>query len=157
MLETAESFVCKWENLILRKVAFLDVLKPTRIITNLVGMMLFVQVILGGSAVFGYIDVRYHLVWGVVTFGVLIVAMAYAASELGSKSTLFRTGMAAIADYVVQIILGFIALGTNSGVVVVVHLTNAFVLGVLVTYLISFADSADKASTHILSQTQTVH
>ena len=81
--------------------------------------MLFVQVILGGSAVFGYIDVRYHLVWGVVTFGVLIVATAYAASELGSKSTLFRTGIAAIADYVVQIILGFIALGTNSGVVVV--------------------------------------
>jgi hypothetical protein len=63
--------------------------------------------------------------------------------------------MAAIADYVVQI-MGFIALGTNSGVVVVIHLTNAFVLGVLVTYLISFADSADKASTHILSQTQTV-
>jgi len=53
-------------------------------------MMLFVQVILGGSAVFGYIDVRYHLVWGVVTFGVLIVATAYAASELGSKSTLFQ-------------------------------------------------------------------
>jgi len=64
--------------------------------------------------------------------------------------------MAAIADYVLQIILGFIALGANSGVVVVVHLTNAFVLGVLVTYLISFADSADKASIHILSQTQTV-
>jgi hypothetical protein len=64
--------------------------------------------------------------------------------------------MAAMADYVVQIILGIIALGTNSGVVVVVHLTNAFVLGVLVTYLISFADSTDKASTHILSQTQTV-
>ena len=147
LLETAESFVCKWENLILRKVAFLAVLKTTRIITNLVGMMLFVQVILGGSAVFGYIDVRYHLVWGVVTFGVLIVATPYAASELGSKSTLFRTGIAAIADYVVQTILGFIALGTNSGVVVVIHLTNAFVLGVLVTYLISFADSADKAST----------
>jgi len=118
--------------------------------------MLFIQVVLGGSAAFGYIDVRYHLVWGVVTFGVLIVATAYAANELGSKSVLFRTGIAAIADYVVQIILGFIALGTNSGVVVVVHLTNAFVLGVLVTYLISFADSADKTSSHILSQTQTV-
>ena len=118
--------------------------------------MLFVQVILGGSAVFGYIDVQYHLVWGVVTFGVLIIATVYAARELGSKSTLFRTGLAAIADYVVQIVLGFIALGTNSGVVIIIHLTNAFVLGVLVTYLISFADSADKTSSHILSQTQTV-
>src|SRR2546429_4654465 len=118
--------------------------------------MLFVQVILGGSAVFGYIDVQYHIVWGVVIFGVLIIATVYAARQLGSKSTLFRTGIAAIADYVVQIILGFIALGTNGGVVIIVHLTNAFVLGVLVTYLISFADSADKTSSHILSQTQTV-
>ena len=118
--------------------------------------MLFVQVILGGSAVFGYIDVTYHLVWGVVTFGVLVIATVYATIELGSKSTLFRTGVAAIADYVVQIILGFIALGTNSGAVIVVHLTNAFVLGVLVTYLISFADSADKASARMLSQTQAV-
>ena len=133
-----------------------SVLKPARIVANLVGLMLFVQVILGGSAVFGYIDVLYHLVWGVVTFGVLIIATVYAAMELGSKSTLFRTGIAAIADYVVQIILGFVALGTNSGVVIIVHLTNAFVLAVLVTYLISFADSAEKASAHILSQTQTV-
>src|SRR2546430_10632743 len=70
---------------------------------------------------------------------------------LGSKSTLFRTGVAAIADYIVQIILGVVALGLN-GYVVVVHLTNAFVLGVLVTYLISFADSADKISAHVLSQ-----
>ena len=109
--------------------------------------MLFVQVILGGSAVFGLADVRYHLVWGIATFGVLIVATVYAARELGSKSTLFRTGIAAIVDYVVQIILGVTALATNNNsIVVVVHLTNAFVLGVLVTYLISFADSAEKAS-----------
>jgi hypothetical protein len=51
----------------------------------------------------------------------------------------------------VQIILGVIALG-NNGVVIVIHLTNAFVLGVLVTYLISFADSADKASASLLSK-----
>jgi hypothetical protein len=139
--------------MILQKGAFFSVLKPARIVANVVGLMLFVQVILGSSAVFGYIDVSYHLVWGVVTFGVLIIATVYAAMELGSKSTLFRTGIAAIADYVVQIILGFIALGTNSGVVIVVHLTNAFVLGVLVTYPISFADSAEKVSLHPQSPT----
>jgi len=126
-------------------------LKPTRIIANLVGLMLFVQVILGGGAVLLGVPIIYHLVWGAATFIVLIVATFYAATELGSKSTLFRTGVAAIADYIVQIILGVVALGLN-GYVVVVHLTNAFVLGVLVTYLISFADSADKASAHVLSQ-----
>ncbi len=121
-------------------------MRPTRIVANLVGMMLFVQVVLGGLAtVLGY-PVIYHIIWGGVTFVVLIIATVYAVRELGSKSTLFRTGIAAIADYVVQIILGFVALGLNNDAVVVVHLTNAFVLGVLVTYLISFADSAEKAS-----------
>ena len=121
-------------------------MKPTRMVANLVGFMLLVQVILGGSAVFGFIDVIYHIIWGALTFVVLIIATVFAARKLGSKSTLFRTGTAAIVDYVVQIILGFVALGLNNDAVVVVHLANAFVLGVLVTYLISFADSAEKAS-----------
>jgi heme A synthase len=119
-------------------------------------MMLFVQVILGGLAtVLGY-PVIYHIIWGGLTFVVLIIATVFAARRLGSKSTLFRTGIAAIADYVVQIILGFIALGLNNDAVVVVHLTNAFVLGVLVTYLISFADSAEKASASLSPQAPTV-
>ena len=125
-------------------------------VANLVGFMLFVQVILGGSAVFGFVDVIYHIIWGALTFVVLIIATVYAAKQLGSKSTLFRTGIAATADYVVQIILGFVALGLNNDAVVVVHLTNAFVLGVLVTYLISFADSADKASMAMHPPTATV-
>ena len=125
-------------------------------VANLVGFMLFVQVILGGSAVFGFVDVVYHIIWGALTFVVLIIATVYAAKQLGSKSTLFRTGIAATADYVVQIILGFVALGLNNDAVLVVHLTNAFVLGVLVTYLISFADSADKASMAMHPSTPTV-
>ena len=77
-------------------------MKPTRMVANLVGFMLFVQVILGGSAVFGFVDVIYHIIWGALTFVVLIIATVYAVRKLGSKSTLFRTGVAAIADYVVQ-------------------------------------------------------
>jgi heme A synthase len=125
-------------------------------VANLVGFMLFVQVILGGSAVFGFVDVIYHIIWGALTFVVLIVATVFAARKLGSKSTLFRTGVAAIVDYIVQIILGFVALGLNNDAVVLVHLTNAFVLGVLVTYLISFADSAEKASTALTPRGPTV-
>ena len=50
--------------------------------------------------------------------------------------------MSATADFVVETILGFIAL--NSTLTVVIHLTNAFLLGVFTTYLIGFADSAEK-------------
>ena len=121
-------------------------MKPSRILANLVGMMLFVQVILGGSATVLQFPVIYHLVWGILTFVVLIVATVYAVREYGSRSTLFRVGIASIADYVVQVVLGVFALVLGPGVIVVVHLTNAFLLAVIVAYLISFADSADKAS-----------
>src|SRR5712692_6931235 len=121
-------------------------------VANLVGFMLFVQVVLGGLAtVLGY-PVIYHIIWGGLTFVVLIIATVYAVRELGSKSTLFRTGVAAIADYVVQIILGFVALGLNNDAVVVVHLTNEFVLGVLVT----FADSSEKSSASLHPHTPTI-
>ena len=81
-------------------------MKPSRILANLVGMMLFVQVILGGSATVLQFPVIYHLVWGILTFVVLIVATVYAVREYGSRSTLFRVGIASIADYVVQVVLG---------------------------------------------------
>ncbi len=117
-------------------------MKPTRITANLVGMMLFVQVILGGGAVVLQWPVIYHIVWGAITFIVLIVATVLAARNYSRRSNIFKVGVAAIADYVVQIILGFIAL--NSDVTVVIHLTNAFLLAVFTTYLISFADSGEK-------------
>lgn len=121
-------------------------MKTSRVVANLVGFMLFVQVILGGGAVLLGWWVNYHVFWGVVTFAVLIIATVYALMELGSKSALFRVGVAAIVDYVIQIGLGLSAWSSYNGTVVLVHLTNAFVLSVLVTYLISFADSADKAA-----------
>src|SRR6266566_1095849 len=96
--------------------------------------------------VLAFPPIIYHLVWGTLTFIVLIVATVYAVRAYGSRSTLFRVGMASIADYVVQVVLGVFALVLGPGVIVVVHLTNAFLLAVIVTYLISFADSADKAS-----------
>src|SRR5215472_15759257 len=98
-------------------------MKPGRIFANLVGFMLFVQVILGGSAVFGFLDVIYHIIWGAIAFVVLVVATVYAFREFGTKSSLFKVGVAAIADYVIQIGLGFTALALNNDAVVVVHLT----------------------------------
>ena len=117
-------------------------MKPTRITANLVGMMLFVQVILGGGAVLLGWPVIYHFVWGGITFAVLIAATLLAARDYSRQSTIFKVGTAAVVDFIIQIILGYFAL--SSDVTVVIHLTNAFVLGVFTTYLISFADSAEK-------------
>ena len=111
--------------------------------TNLVGMMLFVQVILGGSSVVLGLPIVYHLVWGIATFAVLIVAIVLGFRSYGSKSSLFRVGAASVVIFVIQGILGLFSFG--SSVAIVIHLTNAFVLAVVVTYMISFADSLDKS------------
>src|SRR2546430_7834756 len=96
-------------------------MKPVRIVANLVGMMLFVQVILGGSTTVLGFPVIYHLVWGVLSFAVLIVATVLAAREYGSKSTLFKVGMASVVDFVVQGVLGLSALSLGSDTLVVVQ------------------------------------
>jgi heme A synthase len=108
-------------------------------------MMLFVQVILGGSYIFlGGPPILTHIYWGLATLIVLIIATALARRDYGTSSNLFKVAIVAIADFVLQAILGFTSF--NAGLPVVVHLTNAFVLAILVTYLISFADSGDKSS-----------
>ena len=68
-------------------------MKPSRIVTNLVGLMLFVQVILGGSALLLGVPIFYHLVWGAATFIMLVVATFYAstsATTFFSKAGLLR-------------------------------------------------------------------
>ena len=112
--------------------------------------MLFIQVILGGSAVVLGLPIIYHLVWGTLTFIVLIATTVLARIDFGVSSTLFKVGVASIVDFVVQGILGLFSFGSD--VAVVVHLTNAFLLAVIVTYLISFADSADRAAASLGSK-----
>src|SRR5437879_11765380 len=107
-----------------------NILKPVRIVANLVGMMLFVQVILGGSATVLGLPVIYHLIFGILSFAVLIVATVLAAREYGSKSTLFKVGIASIVDFVVEGVLGLGALALGSDTVVVVHPTYGFLLAV---------------------------
>lgn len=105
--------------------------------------MLFVQVILGGSALLLNLDISLHIIWGILTFILLVVATGLAVRNFGRSSNMFKVGVAAIIDFILQGTLGFVAFG-GSSLVVVVHLANAFILGTLVTYLIVFADRADK-------------
>ena len=83
----------------------------------------------------------------------LIATTILARRDFGVNSTLLKVALASIVDFVIQGILGLFSF--QSGVAIVVHLTNAFLLAVIVTYLISFADSADKVSTTIAMKTTT--
>jgi heme A synthase len=128
--------------------------RRTRITANIVGLMIFVQVILGGSAtILSNAYVLYHLIWGTLTFVMLVVTTILAVKDFGTGSTLVRVAIAAIIDFVIQGVLGLFSFG--AGVPLVVHLTNGFLLAVIITYLISFADSADKASLSLPSKIPT--
>jgi heme A synthase len=125
--------------------------KPARIVANIVGGMLFVQVILGGLATVLNFPVLTHIIWGVITFAALVVAVVLLVKEYGRASSGFKIGIAAIADYVVQGILGFFSLGSNPAIVI--HLANAFVLAILATYLISFSDRAEQVKPPVTQTT----
>ena len=107
--------------------------------------MLLVQVILGGTSTVLGTDITYHIVWGLLTFIGLLFAVALGAKDFGRGSSMFKVGIAAILVFVLQVTLGVVVLITSSNYVVVVHLANAFILGILATYLIISADAADKA------------
>ena len=113
-------------------------------IANIVGPMLFVQVILGGSSTLLGTDITYHIVWGLLTFIGLLATVALGARDFGRGSNMVKVGIAAVLVFLLQVALGVYVLISSSNVIVVVHLANAFILGILATYLIVFADAADK-------------
>lgn len=104
-----------------------------------VGGMLFVQVILGGGSVLLRFPAAYHLVWGSLTFVVLLAAAFLFAREFGVRSTIFGVVIAAILDFIIQGLLGLASF--SSAVAIVAHLANAFVLISLTTSLILLASS----------------
>src|SRR5579862_3901276 len=112
--------------------------------------MILIQVVLGGASVLidesTYVGV--HIIWGILTFGVLVALTAVSARTMGTKSIIFRLSIAVIVDFVIQGLLGFLAF--NSDEIVLVHLTNAFILAILATMLISYnrAIAPVEASAH---------
>jgi heme A synthase len=108
---------------------------PTRMLANILAGMLLIQVILGGAATLLSFSREAHIVWGVISFVALLVLVFLIVREFGTKSMPFRFSLAATVDFVIQGILGFVSINSNDALLV--HLTNAFILMVLVTMLIS--------------------
>lgn len=113
---------------------------PTQSLANALGGMLLIQVVLGGAATLVSFPIVYHIVWGVLTFAVLVALMAVSARTLGTQSIIFKLSIVVVIDFVVQGALGFAALPTTIYMsdIVLIHLTNAFILAVLATTLISY-------------------
>jgi heme A synthase len=123
------------------------ILKASQRLANALGGMLLIQVVLGGAAVLinnSYITP--HIIWGILTFAVLIALTVVSARELGTKSIIFRLSIAVIVDFIVQVLLGFLSLAALGGSLtfitpgsfVLIHLTNAFILAILATTLIAY-------------------
>jgi heme A synthase len=97
-------------------------------LASIVSAMLFIQVILGGATTLLGVSLGPHILWGVISFVAALALVYLVVREFGTKSTAFRISIAALLDFIIQGSLGFVANSTNSDGLVLVHLTNAFIM-----------------------------
>jgi len=103
-------------------------LKAAPFLFRLTGIVVFVQLLLGGLLTFGFISVLPHIITG---FAVFILAIATAIVSFVAKPS-FRpmkgVAVAMVALILLQIVLGFVALGSGSPALGWLHFVNAMAI-----------------------------
>ena len=101
------------------------------LVYRLLGAAVGLQLAVGGLVTFGYIDASAHIVLGVIVGILAIVALAYAFRATPRIRPLVGITVGIGVDVVVQAILGFASLGTQtsngslSTALAFVHFLNA--------------------------------
>ncbi len=103
-------------------------MKAAPLLFRLTGIVVFVQLLLGGLLTFAFISALPHIIVG---FAVFILAIGTMIASLIAKPS-FRpmkaVSIALVVLILVQIILGFVALGSGSPAIGWVHFVNAMAI-----------------------------
>ena len=103
-------------------------MKAAPLLFRLTGIVVFVQLLLGGLLTFAFITALPHIIVG---FAVFILAFGTMIASLVAKPS-FRpmkaVSIALVVLLLVQIILGFVALGSGSPAIGWVHFVNAMAI-----------------------------
>ena len=103
-------------------------MKAAPFLFRLTGIVVFLQLLLGGLLTFGFISLLPHIIVG---FGVFIIAIATMIASSVAKPSFKPMKGVAIAMVVlilVQIILGFVTLGSGGSVIGLLHFVNAMAI-----------------------------
>ena len=90
--------------------------------------VIFLQLLLGGLLTFNFMNATVHIVMGFVVFFLAIATMIVALISKPPLRSLKTTSIAMVVLLLVQILLGFDALSTNSSSIAWVHFVNALLI-----------------------------
>jgi heme A synthase len=103
-------------------------MKPAPFLFRLTGIVVFIQLLLGGLLTFAFISALPHIIVG---FAVFILAIGTMIASLMAKPS-FRpmkaVSVVMVLLILVQIILGFVTLGSGSSVIGLLHFANAMAI-----------------------------
>jgi heme A synthase len=91
-------------------------------------IVVFLQIALGGLLTFGFITPTPHIITGFVVLALAVATMAIALVSKPSFRPIQGLSVGLVVLLVVQIILGFVTLGSGSQLIAWVHLVNAIAI-----------------------------
>ena len=103
-------------------------MKAAPFLFRLTGIIVLVQVLLGGLLTFDFVSVLPHIIVG---FAVLILAIATMVVSLVAKPSfrlLKAVSIVMVLLLLLQIVLGFATLGSGSSLLAVLHFANAMAI-----------------------------
>ncbi|MDA4124764.1 MAG: hypothetical protein OK438_04845 [Thaumarchaeota archaeon] len=109
-------------------------MKPAVVLFFVTGAMIFLQLLIGGLRVFGFIDEGTHIGTGILTFILAIITLVAAALTKPRYRPAISMSVLLVILIFVQGLLGFSfldannAIVSNSGGLIFVHFANALVI-----------------------------
>ncbi len=95
---------------------------------RITGAALGLQLLLGGLVTFGYIDASAHIVWGVVLGILALVTLVFVFRMPSRPMPLLRLSIGIAVDILLQGLLGFATMGTDSNALAFVHFLNSLLI-----------------------------
>jgi len=92
---------------------------------RIIAGLIFLQIALGGLLTFGFISAAIHVVFGLIVFAAAVAALVMTMVSKPAFRPIQIISTIIVVLLVVQIILGFITLGSGNEVIAWVHLLNA--------------------------------
>ena len=103
-------------------------MKTAPFLFRLTGIVVFVQLLLGGLLTFAFITALPHIIVGFAAFALAIGTMIASLIAKPSFRPMKAVSVAMVVLLLVQIILGFVALGSGSPVIGWLHFANAMAI-----------------------------
>lgn len=103
-------------------------MKPQQALFHLTAALVFLQVLIGGLVVFGYLDTGLHIAVGYAVFGLAVLTLAGAVLSKPRYKPAVIVAAGLVLLVVLQGALGFAWLDSKDDEILAVHFANAMLI-----------------------------